>query len=521
MSNPFDRNPYRIPPPWNPGYANPQNVDDEGLERRAFTTSWAPRGSFDNPKVGTAGYAVPGYVQDERYGQGAFVTRYAPRGTYYGPKVPHWIDEQTSKVVGRKPLPGGATQLQIRTLAGLEEQTMGAAPLTAYSHKSAAALIDTVRMMPDSMRTAQLRAMLDKIDPGLYARAEELAKAEAKVGVTPLVALERGLAAAMSVGLGKELVELGRSKRIGKRTQLGAIATLGATPAEGECSADGKYIFKAGSWQRKGASDVCGSTGTAVGTTRQGQSGVKAAPVAQTAFLHIGPFLIPMAARVTWHSKSLTEEQVNWLRGAGAATLKAFADAGWKPLNLRTVLNSGQFPLVKFTMPEGGGPEAGKEFGLYLSGSFYEFGDYKMEWRPYTEPPKPEQKSWWKRAWQWVKKAAVAIVDAVKDAAKWVAAQGCKLMKDPQVAQLVGGAIGGAVGPLIGIPGPVSGKLGAAGGQIISAACQDDQPPETPPETPPEGGADEKPSGGSSLMPLLLLGGAGLAAFLVLGKKGA
>ena len=49
MSNPFDRNPYRIPPPWNPGYANPQNVDDEGLERRAFTTSWAPRGSFDNP----------------------------------------------------------------------------------------------------------------------------------------------------------------------------------------------------------------------------------------------------------------------------------------------------------------------------------------------------------------------------------------------------------------------------------------------------------------------------------------
>lgn len=515
MSNPFDSNPYRIPPPWNPGYANPQNVDDEGLERRAFTTSWAPRGSFDNPKVGTAGYAVPGYVRDERYGQGAFVTKWAPRGTYYGPKVPHWIDEQASKVVARKPMPGGSTQLTIRTLAGLEEQTMGASPLTAYSHRSAAALIDTVRMMPDSMRTAQLRAMLDKIDPGLYARAEGLARAEQKAGVTPLVALERGLAAAMSVGLGKELVELGRSKRIGKRTQLGAIATLGATPAEGECSADGKYIFRAGNWQRKTASDVCGSTGTTTGTTRQGQGGAKAAPVAQTAFLHIGPFLIPMAARVTWHSKSLTEEQVNWLRGAGTATAKAFADAGWRPMSLRRVLNEGIFPLVKFTMPEGD-PEAGKEFGLYISGKFYEFGDYKMEWRPYTEPPKPEEKSWWKRAWQWIKKAAVAIVDAVKDAAKWVAAQGCKLMKDPQVAQLVGGAIGGAVGPLVGIPGPVSGKLGAAGGQIISAACQDDKPAETPPETP----LDEKPSGGS-LMPLLLLGGAGLAAFLVLGKKGA
>jgi len=82
-------NPYDLPPPWNPGYAMPDNVVDEGLERRAYTTAWAPRGSFDNPKVGTAGYAVPQYVKDEGYGVGAMVTRWAQRGTYAGPAVPH------------------------------------------------------------------------------------------------------------------------------------------------------------------------------------------------------------------------------------------------------------------------------------------------------------------------------------------------------------------------------------------------------------------------------------------------
>ena len=36
--------PYNLPPPWNSGYALPQNVADEGLERHAYTTAWAPDG---------------------------------------------------------------------------------------------------------------------------------------------------------------------------------------------------------------------------------------------------------------------------------------------------------------------------------------------------------------------------------------------------------------------------------------------------------------------------------------------
>lgn len=139
MTNPYDRNPFRLPPFWNAGYALPSNVDDEGIERRAFVTAWAPRGSFDDPKVGTGGYAVPGYVLREGYGQGAFVTKWAPRGTYYGPRIPHWIDQRAARVTGATKLPGGATKLQITAMGDAEKARAGRAPVSDYGLRSARA----------------------------------------------------------------------------------------------------------------------------------------------------------------------------------------------------------------------------------------------------------------------------------------------------------------------------------------------------------------------------------------------
>jgi hypothetical protein len=131
-------NPYGLPPPWNPGYAIPQNVEDEGLERHGYVTQWTRRGTFDDPKVGTAGYAVPGYIKDEGYGRGAMVTRWAPRGSYAGPKVKHWLDRPSARVVSSKPLPGGATQVKFKTMAGvspvgsLPTLAIGAAAIAAF-----------------------------------------------------------------------------------------------------------------------------------------------------------------------------------------------------------------------------------------------------------------------------------------------------------------------------------------------------------------------------------------------------
>ena len=58
---------YNLPPPWDPGFALPQNVRDEGLQRRGFVTKQMPRGSYDNPSVGYGGFTVPQYVKDEGY----------------------------------------------------------------------------------------------------------------------------------------------------------------------------------------------------------------------------------------------------------------------------------------------------------------------------------------------------------------------------------------------------------------------------------------------------------------------
>jgi len=79
--------PYNLPPFWSRGFAIPDYVRVEDLQRLAFVTQQMPRGTYDNPDVGAAGYAVPDYVMKEGYGQGAVITKWMPRGT--APKIPH------------------------------------------------------------------------------------------------------------------------------------------------------------------------------------------------------------------------------------------------------------------------------------------------------------------------------------------------------------------------------------------------------------------------------------------------
>ena len=105
---------FNLPPPWNPGYTMPQNVDDEGLERHAFVTGMTERGTFDNPSVGTAGYAVPRYVTATGIGQNAMTTRWAPRGT--APRVKHWLDRPSSIITRQKRLPGGGTKVTFKSM---------------------------------------------------------------------------------------------------------------------------------------------------------------------------------------------------------------------------------------------------------------------------------------------------------------------------------------------------------------------------------------------------------------------
>ena len=537
MSNPFDRNPYRIPPPWNPGYALPQNVDDEGLERRAYTTAWAERGTFDDPKVGTAGYAVPQYIKDEGYGVGAMVTRWAPRGSYAGPRVPHWLDKQAAKVVGRRPLPGGATQLQIRALAGVEYSKTGDTPFTNYGLTSAAALIQTVKMMPPSVRVKQLRKALDKIDPKLYARGEQLATAESKVGVPPDVALERGLAAAMSHGMASELVDLGRGKKPAKRSQLGSVVSLGDTAPTraGYCWIPATATVP-GHWERAPASgcavsQVGAPTATPVVTDhRDGTTSGGGVTVTNTAtgqvvkttlstpppapspadqhFVNIGPFLIPVTTGSWNDHRALSDEKKAWVDENVAQAAKA---GGISVAEMQ----KGQYPFVKFKS------DTGEAWGLY-----YKVGSDGSTIVSYHKMPSDKGLAgmgglWdyvkdagsfvfggiWdvlKKVWAGIKWVAAKVVDFVKDAAEWVKDKACDLFTSP-VGQIAGAAAGAAVG------GPAGAQAGAMGAQVAAQACSSPQPA-APAATPP-------PASGTNLTPLLLIGGVGVAAVLLLGKK--
>ena len=177
--------PFHLPPSWDPGFALPDNVKDEGLERRAFVTKQLPRGTYDNPSVGTGGYAVPGYIRADGLGQGATVTKWAPSGTYYGPKLLHNLNSRpTANVSGRArgrqtiafTRHQQALPAQISAMQGLGDvaSVVGADPFPepyqSYGIKAAAIIMSQVSQQPQAKRKVLLKKIMDAIDPTLWTR---------------------------------------------------------------------------------------------------------------------------------------------------------------------------------------------------------------------------------------------------------------------------------------------------------------------------------------------------------------
>lgn len=561
-------NPFNLPPPWNPGYALPQNVDDEGLERHAYTTAWAPRGSFDDPKVGTAGYAVPSYIKEEGYGRGAMTTRWASRGTYYGPTVKHWLDTPSARVVGRKRLPGGATQLKIQTMAGIEQAVGGAgfAPITAYGLDAAKALIDTVKMMPPAERKRQLKLALDKIDPKLWSKAESGAEAEAKLGVPADIALERGLGAAMSYGISAELVALAKGKRPPERSQLGACFPCAAAML-------GETEVVPGHWERARSGVPCPNPGPGAPAPRAGYCWIPpytreklaetvvdptrrvgvagAAPVtppADQVFANIGPFLIPVNAGAWRDHRTLSAEKRAYVDQNIAIAAKA---GGISIAEMKT----GKYPFVKFKA----GPTGEESWGLYceehdgtqktsrgtlipagvviayhkipadqvgaLGGVIGDIGG------ALKDAAKAVGGAIWdvlKKVWKGIKWVTMKVVHFVVDAAKWVAKMTCKLTTTPGVVQ-------GAQAVAMAAPNPYT--VGIAAGITVTKMICDKVYGSEEEKAAAAAAAEAEAAAAAAaaaaaqaeaeaaekrkkMMPLLLLGGAGvIGAVLLLGKK--
>lgn len=221
---------YNLPPSWDPGYALPDNVVDEGLERRAFVTRQLPRGTYDNPRVGPAGYAVPKYVMKEGYGQGTFTTKWQPSGTYDGPNIPNWLN-QRPQVVRSQRVPGGGTAFTVQPLG----DTPMPEPYESYGKQAAQILITRVAGLPAQRRAAAMKVILDKVDKTAWPRTQTIWDRYRRQGMPPAQAFPLALARAMSAGLAAEIIRAGQGRTAPQANSLlglgcyGCMAALGAT----------------------------------------------------------------------------------------------------------------------------------------------------------------------------------------------------------------------------------------------------------------------------------------------------
>ena len=255
---------YNLPPAYNPGYADPEYIKDEGLRRRAFTTRMAPRGSYDDPKVGAGGYALPNYIGKEGYGQGAYVTKWAPRGSYAGPRVPSYLDKSAPKPTGERAVGGGAMQV---SFAGTDNVGSIAAsnPYAQFGWKAAGKIVAQIMRLPPAQRRAAMKAALDNMDPRLFAKADAYAQTYQKQGMAPRPALMQALARAITEGTLAELQRAGATRTAPQVNSLpglgcyrarGALGALGAT----ERATAGSVLTKAGSLSSQTCAPPAGYT---------------------------------------------------------------------------------------------------------------------------------------------------------------------------------------------------------------------------------------------------------------------
>jgi hypothetical protein len=199
--------------PWKPGYAIPKYVLAEPPGRGTFTTKWLPRRTISNvePKFaavpeapealsGSNYWAVPDYVLAEPPGRGTFTTKWLPRRL--APTiVPDYV---------KKPeLSGlGATTYELLPIGGLGPGD----PIKAFGERASEWIMANIKGVPADERTAALRALLDTIDKSLWVTVSNKATKYKAKGIPPKAAMQKALAASLSAGMAKELIQVGKGK---------------------------------------------------------------------------------------------------------------------------------------------------------------------------------------------------------------------------------------------------------------------------------------------------------------------
>jgi hypothetical protein len=561
---------YNLPPPWDPGFALPDNVRDEGLERRGFVTKQMPRGTYDQPNVGTGGYAVPEYVMDEGYGQGTFTTKWEPRGTYDGGRIPNWLN-QRPKVLAERKIRGRTRETTIAFPMAVMPYNEGSAvamsgvddlptPFADYGKRAAVAILSRVQSLPQDKRKIALKQIMDALDPTLWTRTAKLARQNLAAGMSAAQALREGLALALGSGIAAEMVQAGLNRQPPKPHSLLGLGCYGPRIGLGQTGtvamnlltapdvqtmtlqtaaliplvmcAGYTYVAAAGAvpahWERSrahlGIPDQpgparSGCPGTETNLVRTG-SGQVVAPVIADPTLKIGLWrLSPVEGqRISYSWSIITPEQgaqlISWIR-------KAYE-------SMRGITGFFKFGIEKKVSLESVGLAPSKvEVYVGLTNGNHPITTFKHPTTGklngvYVTAVGTKEKPRFSLAWRYEPTPSEAawkffneiihrdeVEGLIKDVVKGVVA----IVSDEgckvaqnPLAKPAAAVVGGFYG------GPPGAAAGTAGADIAKGACAG--PP--PQELPPGGGGEEK---GSSMLPLALIGGGVVLAAILLSRK--
>lgn len=223
---------YNLPPGWDPGFVLPENVADEGLERRAFVTRQMPRGTYDLTDVPDGGFVLPQYVKKEKYGQGTYTTKWQPDGTYNGPRIPNFLNRRP-QVVASQALPGGGRKFTVQPSMGLGADDPVPPAFQNYGARAAQVIIAQIARLPMAKRAAAMKATLDRIDRSLWTRTNEWWKQLVAAGTPPGDAFPLALARALSSGFSAEVVRLGASRAAPQVNSLLGLGCYSRATARG------------------------------------------------------------------------------------------------------------------------------------------------------------------------------------------------------------------------------------------------------------------------------------------------
>lgn len=208
------------------------------------------------------GYVIPDYVMAEPPGRGTFTTKWLPRGTI-SDLVPDYLAKPGKTLLGRNDAGlgslgcpgmggtlGGGSSLDGDTLGAVERtytleslggtrsrarramEAMGSSDAAdsiggAYGTKAAAWIMASIEKVPAAQRKAALRALLDTIDPTLWAAIEQKGSELKANGMSAKQSLGQAIALAMANGMSRELVAMGKRARAGDPSPVKDVGQLG------------------------------------------------------------------------------------------------------------------------------------------------------------------------------------------------------------------------------------------------------------------------------------------------------